>query len=78
MTYQAKGVCCQEINFDIENGVLTAVSFSSGCDGNLKGISKLATGMKVEDVIKRVQGITCKNKGTSCPDQLAEALRQAI
>ena len=76
MTYKTKGVCCNEINFDIRDNKITEVNFASGCDGNLKGISRLVKGMNVEDVIQRVSGVHCRDRGTSCPDQLAQALRQ--
>lgn len=65
------------IEFEITNGILESVQFYGGCQGNLAGISSLVKGMKVEDVITRLQGINCGYKGTSCPDQLARALRQA-
>lgn len=77
MTYRTKGTCSREIQFDVEDGVLKDVRFIGGCDGNLQGISNLAKGMKVEDVIKRLKGIDCGGKGTSCPDQLSKALAAA-
>lgn len=75
--YQTHGTCSQMIEFEITNGILESVQFYGGCQGNLAGISSLVKGMKVEDVITRLQGINCGYKGTSCPDQLARALRQA-
>lgn len=76
--YKTKGTCSQRIFFDIEDGILKNVQFLGGCNGNLKGIGALVEGMKVEDVIARVEGIHCGSKSTSCPDQLAQALKEAI
>lgn len=80
MTYnfRTKGVCSQKITFNLENGIVTDVSFYGGCNGNLKGIAKLVEGMKAEDVIERIKGTTCGFKRTSCPDQLATALEEAL
>ncbi len=76
-TYNTKGVCSSSITFEVENDIVTSVQFVGGCNGNLKGLSALAVGMKVEDVIERLQGIRCGFKSTSCPDQLAKALTAA-
>ena len=76
-TYNTKGVCSSTITFEIENDVVTSVQFVGGCNGNLKGISSLVVGMKVDDVIERLAGIRCGFKSTSCPDQLAKALTAA-
>ena len=76
--YKTKGVCSQRIFFDIEDGKVFNVKFIGGCDGNLKGICSLVDGMKVEDVIQRLQGTTCGRKNTSCPDQFALALKEAL
>jgi len=73
--YRPRGVCSQRITFDIEGGVVKNVKFTGGCHGNLQGIAKLVEGMKPEEVIDRISGIRCGFKPTSCPDQLAEALR---
>ena len=73
--YKTKGTCSQRIFFDIENGKVQNVQFVGGCNGNLKGISALVEGMSVEEVISRVEGIRCGMKATSCPDQLAQALK---
>ena len=74
-----KGVCSRSIAFDIdENHIVTNISFLGGCNGNLKGVSALCEGMKAEDVIERCKGITCGFKSTSCPDQLACALEEAL
>ncbi|MCL1842929.1 MAG: TIGR03905 family TSCPD domain-containing protein [Defluviitaleaceae bacterium] len=77
MTYKTNGVCCREIQLEVSDGIINDISFSNGCDGNLKGIAKLAKGRKIAEVIPLISGITCGNRGTSCPDQLAEALRSA-
>ena len=77
-TYRTKGVCSQKITFNIENGIVSDVSFYGGCNGNLKGIAKLVEGMKAEDVIEKIKGTTCGFKRTSCPDQLATALEEAL
>ena len=73
-TYRTNGVCSRNIHIDIEDGIVKGVKFEGGCNGNTKGISSLVEGMKVEDVIERLQGIRCGFKSTSCPDQLAKAL----
>ena len=77
MKYRPKGVCSQEINFDIEDNKVKNVSFTGGCSGNLQGISRLVEGMDVTEVISRIEGIHCGFKSTSCPDQLAKALKEA-
>ena len=76
-TYRTKGTCSRSITFDIEDGVVRNVQFEGGCNGNLKGIGAIVDGMKVEDVIDKLSGIRCGFKPTSCPDQLAQALREA-
>ena len=73
--YKTKGTCSKLIAFEVENGIVKNVSFSDGCDGNAKGISKLVEGMSVGEVISRLEGIKCGKKKTSCPDQLAKALK---
>jgi len=78
MVYYTKGTCSREIHFDVENGIVKSVLFIGGCNGNLKGICKLVEGMPVDEVINRLEGIDCGGKGTSCPDQLSKALRQAL
>lgn len=77
-TYKTKGTCSREIEFELENGIIKNVSFLGGCNGNLKGVSALVEGQKAEDVIDRLEGIKCGFKSTSCPDQLATALREAL
>ena len=76
-TYQTSGTCSREILFEIEDGKVKNVQYIGGCNGNLKGISSLVEGMDVDEVIARVEGTTCGMKATSCPDQLAQALKQA-
>ena len=77
LTYKIQGTCSRSINLNIdENDVVTEVSFEGGCNGNLKGISALCVGMKVDDIIARVENIKCGFKNTSCPDQLAQALKE--
>ena len=76
MVYKTKGTCSVEISFDVTDGILHNVNFTGGCNGNLKGIGALVEGMKPEDVISRLEGTTCGFKPTSCPDQLAQALKQ--
>ena len=76
--YTPKGVCSRKIEIDIENGMINKVRFVGGCNGNTQGISKLVEGMKAEDVISRLEGVNCNGRGTSCPDQLAKALKEAI
>lgn len=75
--YRTSGTCSRSISFEIENGTVKKVSFEGGCNGNLKGIGAIVEGMKVEDVINRLSGIRCGFKSTSCPDQLARALKEA-
>lgn len=75
--YKTKGTCSQMIYFDLEDGKVKNVQFLGGCNGNLKGIGQLVEGMDVDDVIARLEGTTCGMKRTSCPDQLAKALKEA-
>lgn len=76
LEYRPRGVCSQRIEIDVEDGRIQDVQFTGGCSGNLQGISRLVKGMTVEEVISRVEGIRCGFKATSCPDQLAQALKQ--
>ena len=76
-TYKTKGTCSQMITFDVNDNIVTNVQFFGGCNGNLKGIAKLVEGMNIDEVIARVEGVTCGMKATSCPDQLAKALKAA-
>ena len=76
MKYQTKGTCSTSIDVEGEDGKIKFVQFFGGCNGNLKGIASLVTGMEIEDAISRLKGIRCGFKPTSCPDQLAHALEQ--
>ena len=76
LEFRPRGVCSQRIEIDVEDGLVQDVQFTGGCSGNLQGISRLVKGMPVEEVISRVEGIRCGFKPTSCPDQLAQALKQ--
>ena len=75
-TYKTKGTCSQMINFEVNDNIVTNVTYYGGCNGNLKGISKLVEGMNIDEVITRLEGIHCGMKATSCPDQLAQALKE--
>lgn len=77
-TYVPKGVCSRQIELEIEEGMVKSLTVVGGCDGNLQGIAKLVEGMKIEEVIKRLKGIDCRGKGTSCPDQIAKALESLL
>lgn len=78
MTYKPQGVCSQKIDFEIVDGKVTNVQFMGGCNGNTQGVARLVEGMEVNEVISRLDGIRCGFKGTSCPDQLAKALKAAL
>ena len=78
IVYKPKGVCSQLMTIDVENGIIEKVEVKGGCSGNLQGISKLLVGMPVKEAIEKMEGIRCGNKSTSCPDQLAQALRKCI
>ena len=69
-------VCSKQIDIEIKDDIIRRIQFTGGCHGNTQGVSRLCEGMKVADVIARLEGIDCKGRGTSCPDQLARALRQ--
>lgn len=75
ITYMPKGVCSRQMTVEAENGVITDVQVEGGCNGNLKGIMSLLKGMEVDRAIERMEGIRCGMKATSCPDQLANALK---
>lgn len=77
-TFYPQGVCSFMIDIELDGDIIKDVTFTGGCDGNLKGISKLIKGMKASDVIERLEGTTCGFKDTSCPDQLSKALREAM
>ena len=76
--FKTSGICAKEILFSLDNGSIDSVEFIGGCNGNLKGMSVLLQGMKVTDVIKKLEGTTCGPRATSCPDQLAKALKQYV
>ena len=76
--YVPQGVCSKYMEIDVEDGVILEVRVQGGCSGNLRGISSLLKGMKVEDVVARLDGTRCGMRPTSCPDQLAQALKQAM
>lgn len=78
MKYKPKGVCSREIDFEIDDHKVRNVSFIGGCSGNLQGIGRLIEGMDINEAISRIEGIHCGSKATSCPDQLAKALKEAI
>ncbi|MCT4563415.1 MAG: TIGR03905 family TSCPD domain-containing protein [Maledivibacter sp.] len=77
-SYIPQGVCSKKITFTVENDLVKNVVFYSGCPGNLKGIGQLIEGMNIHEVIKKLRGITCGFKSTSCPDQLSKALDEYI
>lgn len=76
MEYRTKGVCSTAIHFEVRDGKLYDVSFNGGCNGNLQGIGRLVEGMEINEAIHRLEGIRCGFKSTSCPDQLASALKE--
>ena len=76
-TYKTKGVCARKIDFEIIDGKVRNVRFTGGCGGNTQGVAALAEGMTAEELISRLKGILCGFKGTSCPDQLALAVKEA-
>ncbi len=78
VNYTPRGVCSRQMVFDIEDGIVKNLKVVGGCNGNLQGIAKLVEGMKAEEVISRLEGINCNGKGTSCPDQLAQAVKANI
>lgn len=78
MIYKPTGVCSKEINIELDGDVIKSVKFTGGCSGNTQGVAALIAGMKVSDAISRLEGIRCGIRETSCPDQLAKALKQAI
>lgn len=76
--YRPRGVCSNRISFTLEEGKVHNVVFVGGCDGNTKGVGSLVEGMEAEEVIRRLKGIRCGRKDTSCPDQLSRALEEAL
>jgi uncharacterized protein (TIGR03905 family) len=77
-TYIPRGVCSRQINVELEGTVIKSVKFVGGCNGNTQGISALVVGMEAEEAIKRLRGIDCGGRGTSCPDQLSNAIEEAL
>lgn len=77
-SYRPSGVCSVQIDFEINDGVVHNVKFTRGCNGNTQGISALTEGMTADEVIKRLKGTNCNGRGTSCPDQLARAIEEAL
>ncbi len=78
ITYKTHGTCSQAILFDLDGDVIKKVEFIGGCSGNTQGVARLVEGMKAQDAIARLEGIKCGPRPTSCPDQLAKALRSAL
>ncbi len=76
--FKTKGTCSQRIIFEINDGVVSNVQFIGGCNGNLQGISKLVEGMPANEIVEKISGIRCGMKPTSCPDQLARAIKEAL
>jgi uncharacterized protein (TIGR03905 family) len=76
--YLPEGVCASRIDFELDDGIVKNLTFTRGCDGNAKGIGRLAEGMPATALIEKLAGVDCGGKGTSCPDQLARALRAAL
>lgn len=75
-SYKTKGTCSSQIDIEIEDNKLVDVTYTGGCNGNLKGISSLVKGMDIDEVCQRLKGITCGKRSTSCPDQLCRALEE--
>lgn len=75
MVYKTKGVCSREIYFDVKDNKVTGVQYVGGCSGNTQGVARLVEGMDIDEAIRRMEGIHCGPKATSCPDQLARALK---
>ena len=77
-SYTTKGVCSKKIDFTVEDGIIIDAAFTGGCNGNTQGVCALVRGMSVEDAIKRMEGIHCGPRPTSCPDQFAQALKEYL
>ncbi len=75
-TYKTRGVCAQAIEIEVKDDIVTSVQFIGGCNGNTQGIAALVKGMRVDEVVSKLEGIRCGMKDTSCPDQLAKALKE--
>lgn len=77
-SYKTRGVCARAISFDIDDNIVKNIKFTGGCSGNTQGVAKLAEGMTTDEIIEKLSGIRCGFKGTSCPDQLAKAVAEAV
>lgn len=75
LSYKPSGICCKQIDIDVEDGILKEVNFTGGCQGNLTALKTLIEGMKIEDIIDKLENVTCGEKGTSCSMQLCTALK---
>jgi len=78
ISYTPRGVCSRKIDIELDGDIVKSVKFTGGCNGNTQGIARLCQGMKVQDVIERLQDLDCNGRGTSCPAQLAKALKENI
>ena len=78
LTHTCVGTCSRQIDIELDNDIIRSVRFTGGCDGNTQGVAALVRGMKVEEALARLEGIDCRGRGTSCPDQLARALPPAL
>ena len=78
ITYKPQGVCSRQVDIDVENGVIVAVKYTGGCSGNTQGVGALLVGMTVEEAVRRLKGIHCGPRPTSCPDQTARALEKYL
>ncbi len=76
MTYKTSGVCSTSIDFEVEGNIIKSVKFTGGCSGNTQGVARLIEGMDIDEAISRIEGIKCGFRPTSCPDQLAKALKK--
>lgn len=76
MVYKTRGVCSREIHFDVKDNKVVNVQYVGGCSGNTQGVARLIEGMDIDEAISRIEGIHCGPRPTSCPDQLAQALKQ--
>lgn len=77
-SFTPRGVCSAQIDFEINDGIINNVQFTRGCNGNTQGVGALCEGMRADEVVKRLEGINCSGRGTSCPDQLAKAIKMAM
>lgn len=75
VSYKPSGVCSRQIDFELDGDIVRNVRFVGGCNGNLQGIGRLVEGMKIDEVVEKLEGVNCNGRGTSCPDQLAKALK---